>query len=326
MTTIALKDNHMASDGQVTLGNRIDSYNQRKVFEVEGCLVGFAGRFSSALRFLDWFGERMRSISVQNMHPEVIVSIPDNLVDEDFQAIVVYPDGDTYLFEGGDRAFKINQPYSIGSGSDFAIAAMKAGNTAEEAINIAKDLDTHSGGETFVVQLPEEEEDYTREDLEAMSKEELLELLFPEECDECSCCEDSDCEEDESGEETEEEAIESSKLAEAIKKTLVEKGEGEHSDLELIGVKYNETAGVYTKGMVELDVDDECFKFTGTSKWFKLNDQTEKLLVSNLTLKELRGVCDSLEIQYSSKTTKQVLAECIVEDIEDIIACVTDLV
>jgi ATP-dependent protease HslVU (ClpYQ) peptidase subunit len=334
----------MASDGQVTLGNRIDSYNQRKVFEVAGCLVGFAGRFSSALRFLAWFKDYMQSVSAQNMHPEVIVSIPENLIDEDFQAVVVYPDGETYLFEGGDRAFKIEQPYSIGSGADYAVAAMKAGATAEEAINIAKDLDVYSGGETFVVELAEEEPELTREDLEEMTKEELIDLLFPEDCE----CEDKDEEKESEPEQVEETKPKSSKLAEAIKEVygleeecsddidandyfgVKQQGTQEeikqagrlskeakiNEALKEYGVVYNKTAGVYTKGMIELDYKDSCFKFTGSSVWFKINEDTVDLMVSHMTLSELKGVCDSLDINYSTKVNKAILAERIMFDIE----------
>lgn len=302
MTTIALKDNVMVSDGQVSLGNRIDSYDQQKVFEVEGCLIGFCGRLSSALRFLKWFEDHMKSLVVQTSYPEVVVAMPDNLVDEDFQAIVVYPEGETYLFEGSERAFKIKQPYSIGSGSDYAIAAMRAGASAEEAINVTKDLDVYTGGHTFVVTLPKLEPEYTKEDLKKMSKEELLALVCP----------------DEEGVETrDEETPSESKLAEAIKEKFKDDTleEVPNENLKELGVTYNKTANVYCKGMVEFDYEGSAFKFTGTSSWFKFDDSTAKVMKSRLTLDELQGISESLGIKEVG--TKATLIDYILEELDE---------
>jgi len=45
---------------------------------------------------------------------------------------------------------RTNKKDSAGSGSDYALGAMLAGATAEEAVNIAASLDPGTGGEIFV--------------------------------------------------------------------------------------------------------------------------------------------------------------------------------
>lgn len=183
MTTIVVTKNKMVSDGQVSYGDRIDAYDFKKIRKINGCLVGGAGRLSSVLAFFDWFEEYTSSSLLKSSAPEVNILIPEGIDDEDFTGVVLFSDGDVLLYEGGKRCYPAfsKDYYAIGSGASFAIAALDAGASAEQALEIAKKRDISTGGETFVEELSEEDhfELPTREQALEMSKEELVTLLFP---------------------------------------------------------------------------------------------------------------------------------------------------
>lgn len=183
MTTIATRNGVMVSDGQVSWGDRIDQTNLKKVRKINGCLVGGAGRLSSVLQFFKWFEEWSDAQVVQGESPHVQVFIPEDLDDEDFTGLVVFTDGVIFMYEGGKRCYEIvgAEYYAIGSGADFALSAMDAGASAEDAVKVAIKRDVFSGGELFIEHLDEEPEELTKEKAEGMSKEELVRYIFGEE-------------------------------------------------------------------------------------------------------------------------------------------------
>ena len=183
MTTIATRNGVMVSDGQVSFGDRIDQTNLKKVRKINGCLVGGAGRLSSVLQFFNWFEEWSNAQVVQGESPHVQVFIPENIDDEDFTGIVVFTDGVIFMYEGGKRCYEIvgAEYYAIGSGADFALSAMDAGASAEDAVKVAIKRDVFSGGELFIEHLDEEPEELTKQKAEGMSKEELVRYIFGEE-------------------------------------------------------------------------------------------------------------------------------------------------
>ena len=67
--------------------------------------------------------------------------------------------------------------YAVGSGADFALAALDAGATPEEAMEVAKLRDAFSGGETFIEEI-EEQLELTAEDILNFSKEQLISMLL----------------------------------------------------------------------------------------------------------------------------------------------------
>ncbi|UYL04522.1 hypothetical protein EPNKCIFM_00220 [Klebsiella phage KP13-16] len=183
MTTIATRNGVMVSDGQVSWGDRIDQTNLKKVRKINGCLVGGAGRLSSVLQFFKWFEEWSDAQVVQGESPHVQVFIPENIDDEDFTGIVVFTDGVIFMYEGGKRCYEIvgAEYYAIGSGADFALSAMDAGASAEDAVKVAIKRDVFTGGELFIEHLDEEPEELTKEKAEEMTKEELVKYIFGEE-------------------------------------------------------------------------------------------------------------------------------------------------
>lgn len=178
MTTVAIKDNIIACDGLATLGGMITDYDAKKIAEVGGCLVSGAGRWASVLKFQNWFADVMNHEIAQQENPYIQVVMPEDMVEDDFLGLVLYPDGVVYMFEGGQYSYEVKQPVSIGSGSPYALAAMKAGCSAEEAIGIACDMDCYSGGNIQVFELEQPQEGLTEEKFDEMSKEDLKELLF----------------------------------------------------------------------------------------------------------------------------------------------------
>lgn len=182
MTTIIATRDAIYSDGMVTVDSRVDSINFKKVRKIEGYLVGGAGRLSSILTFFDWMEQKIKAERLQDELPSLVMETDPEKEDEEFVALVVHPDGEIYLHEGNDpsRAYPIDTDYySVGSGSDYALAALDAGATPERAMDVAKFRDAYSGGATFFeVILPEDKKvELTDEVMQSMSKEDLMNLI-----------------------------------------------------------------------------------------------------------------------------------------------------
>lgn len=180
MTTIIATKTKILSDGKTTVGSRVDDYDFKKVRKIGDYLVGGAGRLTSILTFFSWFEQNLQCQAAQEAIPGLMIQSDPDKDDEDFVALVVHPDGKIFIHEGADprRAFPIDREYTaVGSGADFALAAMDAGATPEEAMEVAKRRDAFSGGETFVEEQ-DEVIDITDEDLRNFTKEQLLNMLL----------------------------------------------------------------------------------------------------------------------------------------------------
>lgn len=65
---------------------------------------------------------------------------------KDFVAMVIGADGSIWRYEDKLVPFQINQPFhAIGSGRDYALAAMHMGKTAREAVELACVYDVYTG-------------------------------------------------------------------------------------------------------------------------------------------------------------------------------------
>jgi ATP-dependent protease HslVU (ClpYQ) peptidase subunit len=179
MTTVTVKDNIVACDSQLTNGYTISSLDGEKVVKINGCIVAGAGSYAQIIKFRQWFTEHSDVLIAQQDNPTVNIPLPQNLQEGDFTGAVLYPEGDLYVYEGRtDVAIKFEQPWAMGSGSDFALAAMKAGKSAKGAVEVAIDLDVFSGGEVKTYELDEEYPELTKEYLETLSKDEIIQELF----------------------------------------------------------------------------------------------------------------------------------------------------
>jgi ATP-dependent protease HslVU (ClpYQ) peptidase subunit len=139
MTTIATDGKSMAGDGLVTGTEAICSKSFRKVRRLpDGRLVGVAGSAFQIEPFFAWLesgGE------------------PPKLADDNFEALVLRPDGTCLCYDSECRSITEDLPTAIGSGRNFAIGALDAGLTAESAVQIACARDCRSGGLITVIHL-----------------------------------------------------------------------------------------------------------------------------------------------------------------------------
>lgn len=182
MTTIAVKDGVMVGDGRCSLGSTVIKDDMVKVFWINNHLMGGAGRARSISTFAQWLQKHTDYAIVNQEVGDLVDLIPPVLEDDDeFTALVLTPDKQVLMYDG-NIALNLGQDVSasIGSGSVFALAAMDAGASAEEAVNIAMKRDVYSGGEITIVQLEQEPQPLTREVAQELSKEELIEMLFGE--------------------------------------------------------------------------------------------------------------------------------------------------
>jgi ATP-dependent protease HslVU (ClpYQ) peptidase subunit len=182
MTTICVKDNVMYGDGQCS-GQHISSYSTKKIVNLGSAIVGGAGRWSHVVKFHQWVYENLLVEEAQKDHPLVRINMPEDMVDDDFTGLVLYPDGTVLKFEGCHDSFEVEQPIAIGSGADFAISCLYNDLSGEQAIETASYLDPFTGGEIQVESFAEHEE-LTEEEIRAMPHEELLKLVLGEDTSE----------------------------------------------------------------------------------------------------------------------------------------------
>jgi ATP-dependent protease HslVU (ClpYQ) peptidase subunit len=182
MTTIATKDGVIVGDGRMSLGATIIKDDTVKVFNINNHLVGVCGAARAISTFVGWLQKHTDYRMVSEQVGDLVDLIPPVLEQsEDYTALVVTPDKQVLLYEGGvpiDMGYDVHM--AIGSGGDFALSAMDSGLSAEEAVKVAMKRDVYSGGTITVVSLEEEPEMIDKETALKMSKEELINKLFPE--------------------------------------------------------------------------------------------------------------------------------------------------
>jgi hypothetical protein len=139
MTTIAYKQGTLAADTLMIKGNTIFGHVEKIVRrESDGALCGGAGNLGWVQAFHRWFlegeegdppplGEYDNGIIVRKDNPEV----------------EIFEDAGAWCFTPNYTA--------IGSGKEFALAAMGLGTDAETAIKTAMQFDPGTGGEVMVL-------------------------------------------------------------------------------------------------------------------------------------------------------------------------------
>lgn len=135
MTVIAWDGKTLAADRRASLGNMHRTIH--KLHRIGDCLCGSAGDSDMAQELLAWF----RS----GAEPK---EFPPSQRDKDnwVGLLVVRPDGDLWRYER--TPFPVvfpQQQFAIGSGRDFALAAMWCGKSAAEAVDIACRFDASCG-------------------------------------------------------------------------------------------------------------------------------------------------------------------------------------
>jgi 20S proteasome alpha/beta subunit len=136
VTTVAYKDGVMAAD-KMASRDGLRAGNVTKVFKRKGYLIGFSGRVDVAALLLRWF---------ENGAKEDEFPGPGSDDELDYSMIVVTPKGVVMFYERFPIPIIMDGEYfAIGSGRDFAIAAMYMGCDAVRAVEVASALDCYSG-------------------------------------------------------------------------------------------------------------------------------------------------------------------------------------
>lgn len=150
MTTVAWDGRTLAADKRVSFGSRIATVT--KVHRVNGHLVAGAGSSAQINEMIEWFRHGAR--------PETFPA--KQRTDDGISLLVITPEGKAlqysntpYPIEHGDSRV------AIGSGCEFAMAAMHCGKTAREAVEVAAILDSNTGNGVDVLHLQGDAPRYT---------------------------------------------------------------------------------------------------------------------------------------------------------------------
>jgi 20S proteasome alpha/beta subunit len=135
MTTICWDGTTLAADKRATNGGLI--FTVTKIFRVRGCLVSAAGDFDRIMESIAWFADGADPAKLP----------PHHRSNDDYVGLlVIWPNGLIEKYERGPVPYKIESPFfAVGSGRDFAMAAMHLGKTAVEAVEVAMALDAGTG-------------------------------------------------------------------------------------------------------------------------------------------------------------------------------------
>lgn len=286
MTTIAVKDGIMVGDGRCSLGSTVIKDDMVKVFWINNHLMGGAGRARSISTFAQWLQKHTDYTIVNQEVGDLVDLIPPVLQDdEEFTALVLTPDKQVLMYDG-NVALNLGHdvPASIGSGSVFALAAMDAGASSEDAVKIAMKRDVYSGGEITVVQLEDEPEPITREVAENLSKEELINMMFGDEQEEVDDL--------------------------VIKETTTNSGNGYDENFDLI-YSWNDNIGLW-KGE---DTQEYLFEVGGIE--YSLGTYTFTGYSKNdMDIEEVRSICADMQIEYVKSNTQQQLIQKIFKEVK----------
>lgn len=151
MTTIAYDGRYVVADGRSTVGNLVTGKKARKIWVIDLTMNGFTEKaiFAGAGSY--------QSISIVRSHLEredfLMAEVVPELEPNSFSGLVVLQDGRCYVLE--DRIVPMEQevPTALGSGTDYAMAAMTMGKSAIEAVKVACELDVYSGGDIMAVDI-----------------------------------------------------------------------------------------------------------------------------------------------------------------------------
>lgn len=137
MTTVAWDGKMLACDGRMS-DTAILSKTFRKIWRVKESLVGMSGKVDE-LEVIKAFIES----GMQGAQPKT----------DELDILLVHPDGSAFTSENGGPFSRIDTPCAIGSGRDFALAAMDLGFDAATAVKTAAKRDPSTGGRVFTLEL-----------------------------------------------------------------------------------------------------------------------------------------------------------------------------
>ena len=135
MTVIAWDGRTLAADKRACNGTMIATVTKIRRAP-DGSLIGSAGNSDAGEEVMAWY-ER-------GADPK---EFSDNMRNRDDFAglLVIRPDGEVWKFERTPYPIRFSTPFAIGSGREFAMAAMYLGHDARKAVEVACALDCGCG-------------------------------------------------------------------------------------------------------------------------------------------------------------------------------------
>lgn len=145
MSVLAWDGRLLATDRQITSGSTIAT-SMRKQQRHGDELLGYVGSAAASIAMRDWCIDGAAVAQFPKIKPEVTAVL-----------VVVHADGtlSEYSAEPFAIRYDAGQPFAVGSGEAAALAAMRCGKSAEEAVRIACEVDIYCGGGVDVSVLRE---------------------------------------------------------------------------------------------------------------------------------------------------------------------------
>ncbi|MGL5013996.1 MAG: hypothetical protein ACRC6V_06855 [Bacteroidales bacterium] len=287
MTTIIYdaKNKQMLGDGRISQGTQVTKDDFVKVHNINGILVGAAGVVTHMLKFFEYFEQNTTAeIFQQETMGLVNIVFPETPNEDQFEALVAYPSGELFLFEG-NSSILLGQDvsFAIGSGGPYALGALESGAAGDEAMRVATKFDAMSGGEITVVQLEEEPEPLTREVAENLSKDELINMMFGEE--EVGSVVDN--------------------------KGIFTNGDNDYDDNLIHIYSWTDTVVLWQ----EKDTQEYLFEIDGIEYSVGAYTFTE-YNKADMDVDEVRSICDDMQITCSKSNTQQQLIQKIFKEVK----------
>ena len=138
MTTIAMSVHdgklHLCADTLVTQGSARVGYTS-KIFRIGNGLAAISGELSACHDALAWV-RRGAKAKARPVWADAVA----------FEVLWVRSLLDIQVIDHTFHLMPVGVPYTAGSGSEYAMAALRLGKTAREAVALAIELDCFSGG------------------------------------------------------------------------------------------------------------------------------------------------------------------------------------
>lgn len=144
MTVVAWDGHRLAADTQASIGDLIT--HSKKLFRVGKRIVGVAGSYADALEFIAWLEADLGPAAFPpSLRPDNCPAV----------ALVIEPNGRAFRYENTPYPVPVTSRkfMAIGSGRDFAMAAMHLGYDAPAAVATACALSVSCGGDIDTLTL-----------------------------------------------------------------------------------------------------------------------------------------------------------------------------
>lgn len=135
MTTIAYDGKTICADSLVTAGG-VRKGAMVKIVKTRNGWVACAGALTACVRVVDWITDGAD-----------VTTTPALSEDEEFQCLWVDRKRKVWYVDGAFTPYPAWVPSAIGSGADFALAALTLGIDARGAVELGIKLDCYSGGD-----------------------------------------------------------------------------------------------------------------------------------------------------------------------------------